>query len=61
MFNSVPLYVGDLADTLPPIDFALLRFTTEQSDRIAAVLSAYAAHAPLDGPITRGLYRRGVG
>ena len=61
VFNSVPLYVGDLADALPPIDFALLRFTTEQSDRIAAVLSAYAAHAPLDGPITRGLYRRGVG
>ena len=30
------------------------------ADRIAAVLSAYAAHAPLDGPITRGLYRRGV-
>lgn len=60
VLNSVPLYWGDRMNEVPRAAFYLFHFTTETSDRVAAVLTAYRQGTPPPPSVTRGLYRRGV-
>lgn len=60
VLNSVPLYFGDHPEELPAADFHLFHFTTEDTAEMLRVLEAYDRQAAASGPITRGLYRRGV-
>ena len=61
LLNAMPLYLADQLDTLPPVDFLYLHFTTESPAETASLLQQYrhgAARPPQQ--ITRGLYKRGV-
>ena len=60
VLNTVPLYWGDKMSEVPRAAFTLFHFTTETSDEVAAVLTAYRKGSPPPPAITRGLYRRGV-
>lgn len=60
VLNTVPLYWGDKMSEVPRAAFYLFHFTTETSDEVAAVLTAYRQGTPPPPAITRGLYRRGV-
>lgn len=59
IYNPVPLYMGDKSGALG-CDCEVLYFTTESSRRAAQVLAMYAAGAPFDGELTRGLYFKGT-
>ncbi len=60
LLNSVPLWLADKLDRLPPLDFLLLHFTDETPEKVAAVLSAYQNGGKPPKDFTRGLYKRGV-
>ena len=59
IYNPVPLYMGDKPGALG-CDCEVLYFTTESPRRAAQVLAIYAAGAPFDGELTRGLYFKGT-
>ena len=59
IYNPVPLYMGDKPGALG-CDCEVLYFTTESTRRAAQVLAIYAAGAPFDGELTRGLYFKGT-
>ena len=56
LYNSVPLYLGD--ERLEGLDFATLYFTAEQREECERIVRTFRDGMPLDGPRTRGLYRR---
>ncbi len=60
VLNTVPLYWGDKMNEVPSAAFYLFHFTTETSEEVAAVLTAYQNGSTPPPAITRGLYRRGV-
>lgn len=60
LLNSVPLYMADRLDEVPPMDFYLLHFTTETPAEAERIVECYRRGAAPTGEITRGLYRRGV-
>ena len=60
VLNTVPLYWGDKLHEVPHAAFYLFHFTTETSDEVVAVLTAYQNGSTPPPAITRGLYRRGV-
>ncbi len=60
LLNSVPLWLGDWREQLPPLDFAVLRFTLERPERCGEILRRFQSGEPLDSAFTRGLYRAGV-
>lgn len=60
LLNSVALDGTDVKEEWPPAAFTLYHFTDESPRQVAAVLARCAAGLPADGPVTRGLYRRGV-
>lgn len=60
LLNAVPLYLADMLEEIPPMDFLLLHFTDEAPGEVKALLRAYRAGGPPRGDITRGLYRRGT-
>lgn len=50
LLNAVPLYLADQLDSLPPVDFLYLHFTTESPDETASVLRQYrGTHPSPDG------------
>jgi len=59
LLNSVPLWLGDLQDELV-VDFAVLRFTVENSVECGEILRAFRSRESLNVAYTRGLFRRGV-
>lgn len=60
LLNSVPLWLGDLRESLPPWAFGILRFTVEDAEHCGQILQGFQSAAPLGGPFTRGLIRTGV-
>lgn len=70
LLNSVPLYLADQPDTLPPVDFLYLHFTAESPEETADLLRQHRrgtnsapdkiTRGTAPEKITRGLYRRGV-
>ena len=56
LYNTVPLYLGD--KKLPPTDFVLMCFTTENKYNVRRVLDAYKNKKALDGRKTAGLFER---
>ena len=58
LYNTVPLYLGDKA--LPPCDFVMMSFTTENKYGVKAVLGAYENKKALAGRKTAGLFEREV-
>lgn len=60
LFNSVPLWLGDLQEELAGVDFGILRFTVENSVECGEILRAVRAGKICQGSYTRGLFRRGV-
>ena len=63
VLNSVPLFLADRMKEIHNQNFAVLRFTVENSVESGEILEAYrnpaAAQKPHDG-FTRGLYYRGI-
>ena len=59
MLNSVPIWLGDLQDELSA-DFAVLRFTVENSVESGEILRAFRGRESLNAAYTRGLFKRGV-
>ncbi|WP_291502077.1 U32 family peptidase [Acutalibacter sp.] len=59
MLNSVPIWLGDLQDELST-DFAVLRFTVENSVESGEILRAFRGRESLNAAYTRGLFKRGV-
>lgn len=60
LLNSVPLWLADKLDKLPPLDFLLLYFTDETRNQVENVISAYHSKGLPPKNFTRGLYKRGV-
>lgn len=60
LLNSVPLWLGDLLDELPPMDFILLYFTNETRTEAEDIISSYRKGGKAPVGFTRGLYKRGV-
>lgn len=60
LLNSVPLWLADRLDELPPLDFLLLHFTDETPEQAARIISAYRNGGEPPEEFTRGLYKRGV-
>lgn len=59
ILNSDMLYLADKLDRFNNVDFAVLKFTTENN--ISDIVSAYInQEAPLQKNFTRGLYFRGI-
>ncbi len=59
MLNSVPVWLGDMQDELSA-DFAVLRFTVENSVETGEIFRAFRGRESLNAAYTRGLFRRGV-
>lgn len=59
LLNSVPLWLGDLQENLSA-DFAVLRFTVENSVECGEIFTAFQEGISLNAAYTRGLFRRGV-
>lgn len=59
LLNSVPLWLGDLRENLD-VDFAVLRFTVENSVECGEIFTAFRDGISLNTAYTRGLFRRGV-
>lgn len=58
VLNSVPLWLGGLPTA--GLDFGVFRFTTEDAGTCGRILTAYQQGGHLEGPYTRGLWRKGV-
>lgn len=59
LLNSVPLWLGDMQQELA-CDFAVLRFTVENSVECGEIFRAFRSGESLNAAYTRGLFRRGV-
>ncbi len=60
LLNSVPLYLADCLNELPPLSFLYLHFTDESPQRVTEVLQHYRHGGTPPAAFTRGLYKRGV-
>lgn len=60
LLNSKVIWLADRKDELSDLDFQILYFTDETSDRVDEVIAAYKNGTPPDCDFTRGLYYRGV-
>lgn len=60
LLNSVPLWLGDLLDELPPMDFILFYFTNETRAEVENIITSYRHGGKAPKDFTRGLYKRGV-
>lgn len=60
LLNSRPIWLADRFKEINGIDYAVLYFTDETPERVAAVLEAYRLGSAPDTAHTRGLYYRGV-
>lgn len=60
LLNSKPLYLADLLDELPALDFLLLHFTVETKRQAAEIIGQYRNGGTPPAEFTRGLYKRGV-
>ncbi len=60
VLNSVPLWLGDRERELSSLDFAVFRFTVENSVECGEILSAFFRQEPPRFDYTRGLFSRGV-
>ena len=54
IYNSRPLWLADVRDKLPSLEFRLFSFTTETKEECAAVLRAYHDGEACAGEFTRG-------
>ena len=60
LLNSKVIWLADRKREYDFLDFQLLYFTDESSERVEEVLAAYKAGSAPDCEFTRGLYYRGV-
>lgn len=62
MRNSVPLYLADKAEEIPPVDFLTLYFTNESAAECQKIAKQYSGvlSPALPKEFTRGLYLRNV-
>ena len=60
LLNSRPIWLADRFKEMNGTDYAVLYFTDETPERVAAVLEAYRLGNAPDTAHTRGLYYRGV-
>ncbi len=60
LLNSVPLWLGDKKKDLEGLDFQILYFTNETSERVAEVIKAYKTQKSADCKYTRGLFYKGT-
>lgn len=60
LLNSKPLYLADMLDELPALDFLLLHFTVETKRQAAEIIGQYRNGGTPPAEFTRGLYKRGV-
>ncbi len=60
LLNSKVIWLADRKDELSGLNFQILYFTDETSDRVDEVITAYKNCTPPDCDFTRGLYYRGV-
>lgn len=58
LYNTVPLYAFDRR--IDNVDFRLAVFTIENPEEVREVMACIRAQAPLEKPMTRGLYFREV-
>lgn len=60
LLNSAYTYLADNIDELRGLDFILLSFTDEKSDRVRKIIDSYISGGKTPENSTRGLYKRGV-
>lgn len=60
LLNSVPIWLADRREDLKAIDFAVLYFTNEPTERVSDVIKAYENGTCADTEYTRGLFYRGT-
>ncbi len=58
MLNSAPLYMGDLLDEIPNVDYLLFYFTNETVDEVNDIIDMYNRGEKPLGDYTRNLYYR---
>ncbi len=60
IFNSVPLYLADTADSFKQLSFIWLNFVDEDLQTAQDIIRRYKSGENFSGEYTRGLYFRGV-
>ena len=60
LLNSVPIWLGDKGYDLKGLDFQILYFTNETSERVEEVINDYKNEKSADGKYTRGLFYKGT-
>lgn len=60
ILNSVPVFMADRLTEIRGMDFMLLYFTDENSEKCAEIINAYLKSGKPHGEFTRGLLYRGV-
>lgn len=60
LLNSVPLWLGDKKNDLRGLDFQILYFTNETTERVSEVIEAYKNGKSADCKFTRGLFYKGT-
>ncbi len=60
LLNSVPLWLADKNADLKGLDFEILYFTNESSERVEEVIEAYKKGKSADCKYTRGLFYKGT-
>lgn len=60
ILNSVPVFMADRLSEIRNMDFLLLYFTTEDSEKTASIIQSYIKGGKPHDEFTRGLFYRGV-
>ena len=60
LLNSAYTYLADNTDELRGLDFIILSFTDEKSDKVRKIIDSYISGGKTPENSTRGLYKRGV-
>ncbi len=60
LLNSVPLWLGDKKKDFAGLDFQILYFTNETSERVEEVITAFKNGKSADCKYTRGLFYKGT-